>query len=75
MRHQLDKLRDGCNILVATPGRLNDFVGKNKLNLESLKFLVLDEADRMLDMGFKTILDDLACKMSDKADRTTMMFR
>jgi len=74
VRHQLDKLQDGCNILVATPGRLNDFVGKNKLDLGALKFLVLDEADRMLDMGFKSILDDLATKMADKADRCTMMF-
>lgn len=74
VRHQLDKLQDGCNIIVATPGRLNDFVGKNKISLESLKFLVLDEADRMLDMGFKTILDDLATKMSDKEERCTMMF-
>lgn len=74
VRHQLCKLEDGCNILVATPGRLNDFVGKNKISLENLKFLVLDEADRMLDMGFKEILDQLAMKMPEKEERTTMMF-
>jgi len=74
VKHQLCKLEDGCNILVATPGRLNDFVGKGKICLENLKFLVLDEADRMLDMGFKEILDNLAHKMPAKEDRTTMMF-
>jgi len=74
VKQQLCKLEDGCNILVATPGRLNDFVGKNKISLEKIKFLVLDEADRMLDMGFKDILDDLAHKMPEKSDRTTMMF-
>lgn len=74
VKHQLCKLEDGCNILVATPGRLNDFVGKNKISLEKLKFLVLDEADRMLDMGFKDILDTLAHKMPEKTERTTMMF-
>lgn len=74
VKGQLCKLEDGCNILVATPGRLNDFVGKNKVCLENIKFLVLDEADRMLDMGFKDILDNLAAKMPDKSDRTTMMF-
>lgn len=74
VRQQLDNLERGVNILVATPGRLDDFVGKNKIKLENLKFLVLDEADRMLDMGFKSKLDDIASKMPDKADRTTMLF-
>lgn len=74
VRHQLDRLQEGTNILCATPGRLNDFVGKNKVCLEELKFLVLDEADRMLDMGFKSVLDELAHKMSDKEARQTLMF-
>ena len=49
---QIDKLRRGVDILVATPGRLLDHVGQKTLDLSSVEILVLDEADRMLDMGF-----------------------
>jgi len=49
---QMMKLRGGVDILVATPGRLLDLVNQNALKLNELEVLVLDEADRMLDMGF-----------------------
>ncbi len=49
---QIDKLRRGLEILVATPGRLLDHVSQGTLDLSSVEILVLDEADRMLDMGF-----------------------
>jgi len=49
---QIDKLRQGVDILVATPGRLLDHVGQKTLDLSKVEILVLDEADRMLDMGF-----------------------
>jgi ATP-dependent RNA helicase RhlE len=49
---QINKLRQGIDILVATPGRLLDHVSQKTLNLSKVEFLVLDEADRMLDMGF-----------------------
>ena len=49
---QIKKLRDGVDILVATPGRLLDHVGQNTIDLSKVEILVLDEADRMLDMGF-----------------------
>ncbi|MDQ6972024.1 MAG: DEAD/DEAH box helicase [Mariprofundaceae bacterium] len=49
---QIEKLRRGVDILVATPGRLLDLVGQKKCNLSNIEILVLDEADRMLDMGF-----------------------
>ncbi len=52
---QIKKLRDGVDVLVATPGRLLDHVGQNTIDLSRVEILVLDEADRMLDMGF--ILD------------------
>ena len=50
--HQLNQLQRGCNILVATPGRLKHFVQDGHLNFSNVQFLILDEADRMLDMGF-----------------------
>ncbi|MDD5033812.1 MAG: DEAD/DEAH box helicase [Methylococcaceae bacterium] len=49
---QIERLRRGVDILVATPGRLLDLVGQRTLDLKQVEILVLDEADRMLDMGF-----------------------
>ena len=52
MNPQIDRLRKGVDILVATPGRLLDLQGQGQLDLSTVQALVLDEADRMLDMGF-----------------------
>jgi ATP-dependent RNA helicase RhlE len=49
---QVDALKRGVDILIATPGRMLDLIGQGYLKLDSLKIFVLDEADRMLDMGF-----------------------
>ena len=49
---QLRALRSGARVVVATPGRLEDFLGRRLVDLRNIKILVLDEADRMLDMGF-----------------------
>ncbi|OGV36446.1 MAG: ATP-dependent RNA helicase RhlE [Lentisphaerae bacterium GWF2_45_14] len=52
IRPQINSLRNGTDILIATPGRLLDHVGQRTVNLSEIEILVLDEADRMLDMGF-----------------------
>src|ERR1700704_3920307 len=49
---QLQSLRGGCGLIIATPGRLQDFIDRRLADLKQIKMLVLDEADRMLDMGF-----------------------
>jgi ATP-dependent RNA helicase RhlE len=49
---QIQSLRGGCGLIIATPGRLQDFIDRRLADLKQIKMLVLDEADRMLDMGF-----------------------
>lgn len=69
---QLDALKQGCDVLVATPGRLLELIMKNLIDLNSLKTLVLDEADRMLDMGFIIDIQRILKKLPDS--RQTLFF-
>ncbi len=73
---QTDKLRRGVDILIATPGRLLDLINQNYINLSQIKILVLDEADRMLDMGFindiKKIIGKLPAKRQSLFFSATM---
>ena len=55
IRAQLSELSTGCDMIVATPGRLNDLVDRGVVSFCKVIFLVLDEADRMLDMGFEVL--------------------
>lgn len=74
--HQRNKIFAGCHVLVATPGRLLDFLGKGRIKLSSLRFLVLDEADRMLDMGFLPDIEKIVDHetMAPASERQTLMF-
>ncbi|XP_070102356.1 probable ATP-dependent RNA helicase DDX4 isoform X7 [Equus przewalskii] len=74
--HSIRQIVQGCNILCATPGRLMDIISKEKIGLRQVKYLVLDEADRMLDMGFGPEMKKLiSCPgMPSKEQRQTLMF-
>ena len=70
--HQVETLKRGVDILVATPGRLLDLVNQKFVHLEHVKILVLDEADRMLDMGFVVDVKKIIGKLPQK--RQTLFF-
>ena len=72
LNSQIDRLRRGIDILVATPGRLLDLVDKGYLNLFRIEFLVFDEADRMLDLGFSGEISAIIDLVP--AERRTMLF-
>nr|CAD7412120.1 unnamed protein product [Timema poppensis] len=74
--HQAKTLMAGCHILVATPGRLMDYVNRGRVRFSSLRFMVLDEADRMLDMGFMPEVERMMNHptMVPTGQRQTLMF-
>lgn len=69
---QIGSLERGAHIIVGTPGRVDDHLRKKTLKLGSVKTLVLDEADRMLDMGFQDTIDDIVDCIS--TNRQTLLF-
>jgi ATP-dependent RNA helicase RhlE len=71
-RAQTLRLREGVDILIATPGRLLDLINQKYISLSSIKLFVLDEADRMLDMGFINDVKKIIEKLPSK--RQTMLF-
>lgn len=72
MGPQFNQLRARPRLIVGTPGRINDHLARGTLKLNATKFLVLDETDRMLDMGFGVQLDEIMKKMPTV--RQTLMF-
>jgi ATP-dependent RNA helicase DeaD len=66
------QLNHGAHIVVGTPGRLRDHLERGALDLSSLRFVVLDEADEMLDMGFREDLEELLD--ATPAERRTLLF-
>jgi len=71
-RPQEKKLRKGVDILIATPGRLLDLIGQGLVDLSNVQFLVLDEADRMLDMGFIRDIRKILALIPE--DRQSLLF-
>jgi len=73
---QKNELAKGCDVLTATPGRLVDFLERGLISLRRVKYLVLDEADRMLDMGFELKIREIVQKSDilDDGTRQTLMF-
>jgi len=72
MGPQIGSLEHGAHIIVGTPGRIVDHLSKGRLNLKHLNTLVLDEADRMLEMGFQDALDAIFAECPQK--RQTLLF-
>ena len=72
MEPQIDQLNEGADILVATPGRLLDLLSKKHVSLSRLRILVLDEADRMLDLGFRDDIDRILKNAPEK--RQNLLF-
>lgn len=72
MGKQLRELKKGASIVVGTPGRIMDHMKRKTIDLSSLKFLVLDEADEMFDMGFRDDMKTIIEKTND--DRQTLFF-
>lgn len=70
------ELKSGVDILVATPGRLIDFLGSKLIRLSMVKYFVIDEADKMLDMGFEPQLNQIKFKfdLNDKTCTQNLMF-
>src|SRR6202140_3488394 len=69
---QLRSIRNGTQVLIATPGRLSDFLGGKLVDSRKVRLLVLDEADRMLDMGFLPTVKKIIA--ATPSDRQTLLF-
>jgi len=67
-------LSEGCDVMIGTPGRLLDFVGQGKASFADVGILVIDEADRLFDMGFYPDLRQMLRTMSPPEDRRTMLY-
>jgi len=71
-RSQLDAIRRGARLIVATPGRLEDFMKRRLVKLDGVKMLVMDEVDRMLDMGFQPAIARIAAALP--TERQTLCY-
>jgi len=74
IERQIRAIQDGAQIVVATPGRLIDLYNRNRINFRSVRFVVLDEADRMLDMGFMPDIEFLMLQAMKNISPRMMLF-
>ena len=72
IRAQIRALKNGSQLVVATPGRLRDLIRRKAIQLEAIKMVVLDEADEMLNMGFKEEIDEILEQVPE--ERRTWLF-
>jgi ATP-dependent RNA helicase DeaD len=72
IEQQIKALRKGIQIIVATPGRLNDLINRGKVNLSGVRYVVLDEADEMLQMGFQDELNAILAQTP--LEKNTLLF-
>ncbi|KAG6399268.1 hypothetical protein SASPL_140744 [Salvia splendens] len=72
MKLQLDIVKKGVHIVVATPGRLKDMLAKKKMNVNNCRYLTLDEADRLVDLGFEDDIREVFYHF--KGQRQTLLF-
>ena len=71
---QIQALQRGVEVIVCTPGRINDLIEMKKADLSGVKYVVLDEADRMLDMGFEPQIRSIMNNVPDATKRQTLLF-
>lgn len=71
---QIAALERGVECVIATPGRINDLIETKKADLSSVRFVVLDEADRMLDMGFEPQIRSIMAQVPESSKRQTLLF-
>merc|ERR1719223_777596 len=71
---QIAALERGVECIICTPGRINDLIEMKKANLSGVRFVVLDEADRMLDMGFEPQIRSIMNNVPDSSKRQTLLF-
>src|SRR5690606_13373156 len=69
---QLRQIRRGVQIVVATPGRMLDIIGRNAIDFSNVRYVVLDEADEMLNMGFQEDINNILSETPD--DKITWLF-
>jgi ATP-dependent RNA helicase DeaD len=72
MQKQLDALSKGCDLVVGTPGRMLDHLSRGTLNLSNVRYIVLDEADRMLDIGFRPDIERILRRCPEKRQTLLM---
>ena len=74
VREDIRTLQDGVHVVVGTPGRVYDMIQRRALNLEHVQLFVLDEADEMLNMGFKDDVETMLEAASSETERQTVLF-